>query len=119
MILLRIKERQNEMKDLLGDAYHDSDYVFTWDDGLLLRPDYVSGKFQEILKKNNLPHIRFHDLRHTTASILIENGADLKRVSEWLGHSDVGTTANIYAHLTFKTKWESLQILDRALAETK
>ncbi|MCR4863916.1 MAG: tyrosine-type recombinase/integrase [Bacteroidales bacterium] len=71
------------------------------------------------LKKNNLPHIRFHDLRHTTASILIENGADLKRVSEWLGHSDVGTTANIYAHLTFKTKWESLQILDRALAETK
>lgn len=114
-ILLKIKSRQDEMKKTLGAGYHDNGYVFIWDDGTFFRPDYITSKFQKVLKENGLPRIRFHDLRHTTASIMVENGADLKRVSEWFGHSNVGTTANIYAHLTFETKKESLQILGRAL----
>ena len=73
-MLLSIRERQEEMKELLGSSYVDSGYVFTWDDGRILNPDFVSRKFTQILKANGLPHIRYHDLRHTTASLLIAKG---------------------------------------------
>ena len=55
--------------------------------------------FNDLLKKHSLPHIRFHELRHSCASMLIAMGWSLKDVQEWLGHSDVKMTANIYAHL--------------------
>ncbi len=115
-LLLSLRAKQEEMKALQGSSYRDSGYVFTWEDGSLLRPDYVSEKFQTILKANNLPHIRFHDLRHTTASLLIQDGMDIKRVSEWLGHSDVGTTANIYAHLNFDSKIQTAEKMGALLA---
>ena len=73
-MLSSIRERQEEMKELLGSSYVDSGYVFTWDDGRILNPDFVSRKFTQILKANGLPHIRYHDLRHTTASLLIAKG---------------------------------------------
>ena len=55
--------------------------------------------FLKILKKNNLPHIRFHELRHSCASLLLNDGFALKDVQEWMGHSDIQTTANIYGHI--------------------
>ncbi|MEG2015730.1 MAG: site-specific integrase, partial [Oscillospiraceae bacterium] len=58
----------------------------------------------KLLKQNNLPHIRFHDLRHSCASLLIANGYSMKDIQEWLGHSDIQTTANVYAHLDVKRK---------------
>jgi integrase len=51
------------------------------------------------LKKKKLKIIRFHDLRHTCASILLKNGANMKEIQAWLGHSNYNTTANLYAHL--------------------
>ena len=62
---------------------------------------------QIILKKNNLKHIRYHDLRHSCASLLITNGVSLKEIQDWLGHSDYGTTANIYSHLEYSAKGNS------------
>lgn len=115
-MLLSIKERQQAMKDLMGDSYTDSGYVFTWEDGRFLHPEYVTRKFSKILKANDLPHIRYHDLRHTTASLLIASGYDLKRVSEWLGHSDIGTTANIYGHLSFATKKDTSSTMSGLLS---
>lgn len=115
-MLLSIKERQQRMKELMGDCYTDSEYVFTWEDGRILSPDYVTHKFSKILKAHNLPHIRYHDLRHTTASLLIAKGYDLKRVSEWLGHSDIGTTANIYGHLSFDNKKDTLSTMSGLLS---
>lgn len=103
-ILLRLQVEQKSNKKLFGSEYHDSDYVFTWQDGKPFAPDYVSRKFSKTLKQNNLPHIRYHDLRHTTASMLLAQGFQLKEVQEWLGHSDIGTTANIYGHLDFESK---------------
>jgi len=118
-MLLSIKEQQKEMKELIGDSYIDSGYVFTWENGKLLSPDYVSQKFQKILRANELPHIRYHDLRHTTASLLIAKGYDIKRVSEWLGHSDIGTTANIYGHLSFESKKDTLNTMSNLLSNNE
>lgn len=115
-MLLAIREKQRDMKEVIGDCYVDSGYVFTWEDGRLLNPDYVTRKFSQILKANDLPHIRYHDLRHTTASLLIDKGYDLKRVSEWLGHSDIGTTANIYGHLSFDNKKDTLNTMSGLLS---
>jgi len=118
-MFLSIRERQQEMKELMGDSYIESGYVFTWDDGRILNPDYVSRKFSQILKANGLPHIRYHDLRHTTASLLIAKGYDIKRVSEWLGHSDIGTTANIYGHLSFENKKGTLAAMSDLLSDNE
>ena len=65
-MLLSIRERQQSMKEIMGDCYTGSGYVFTWEDGRMLSPDYVSSKFSKILNAHGLPHIRFYDLRHTT-----------------------------------------------------
>ena len=75
--------------------------------GVLLKPDFLSRHLQIILKKNNLKHIRYHDLRYSCASLLIANGVSLKEIQDWLGHSDYGTTANIYSHLEYSAKVNS------------
>lgn len=93
------RSAQEENRRLFGKEYHASDYVFTWPDGRPYSPDYVTDKFSALLKKHGLPHIRFHELRHSCASLLLNNGFGLKDVQEWLGHSDIKMTANIYGHL--------------------
>lgn len=118
-MLLSIRERQQGMKKTMGNSYCDNGYVFTWEDGRRLNPDYVTRKFSQLLKLNGLPHIRYHDLRHTTASLLIAKGYDLKRVSEWLGHSDIGTTANIYGHLSFDSKKDTSATMSDLLSMTE
>lgn len=75
-----------------------SDYLFSWSDGRLFRPDYVTRAFKRHLKKCGLPDMRFHDLRHSTASILFDKGLSLEDVKSWLRHSDIETTSNIYLH---------------------
>lgn len=87
-ILLELYEKRNE----------NSPYVFTWEDGKVYRPDYITKAFKKHLKKCNIPEMRFHDLRHSTASILFDNGMDLEEVKNWLRHSDIETTSNIYLH---------------------
>lgn len=106
VLLKKIRLRQSENRLLSGECYHVSDYVFTWPDGRPFTPDYVSRKFSQVIAKGGLPHVRFHDLRHTTASLLISNGYSMKHVQEWLGHGDIGTTMNIYSHLDFAEKVE-------------
>ena len=73
--------------------------VFKWDDGHLYAPEYVSKQFAKLLKKYDLPPIRFHELRHSCASLLLNAGFTLKDVQEWMGHADIKMTADIYGHL--------------------
>lgn len=103
-LLLGIKATQERNRKLLGDGYHCSDYVLTWEDGRTISPDYISHAFRKLLKKHRLPLIRFHDLRHSCASILLSDGATLKDVQEWLGHADIQMTANVYGHLDMSRK---------------
>ena len=86
-------ELKNSQKHLNQDGY-----IFCWEDGKLFRPDYVTRGFQRVLNAHGLPGMRFHDLRHSTASILFEQGWQLEDVKNWLGHSDIETTSNIYLH---------------------
>ena len=60
--------------------------------------------------------IRFHDLRHSCASLLLSNGVPMKQIQEWLGHSDFSTTANIYAHLDYSSKLSSAQAMAASLS---
>lgn len=103
-LLLNLKAQQEKDKRFFGDTYHDCDSVFRWSDGRPFSPDYVSDKFPKLLKANEMPHIRFHELRHSAASNLLNMGFSLKDVQEWLGHSDIKTTANTYGHLDAKRK---------------
>ncbi|MBQ3524546.1 MAG: site-specific integrase [Clostridia bacterium] len=103
-MLLDIKRKENENRCLFGKEYINNDYIFKWNNGKPFSPDYITAKFSKLLKENNLPHIRFHDLRHTCASLLIDNNYQLKDIQEWLGHADIQTTANIYGHIDIERK---------------
>lgn len=98
----KCQEQQNRLA--FGREYQENNYIFKWADGHTYSPDYISHRFNDLLKKHNLPHIRFHELRHSCASMLIAMGWTLKDVQEWLGHSDIKMTANIYSHLDVARK---------------
>ena len=84
--------------------------------GGLITPHYITQRFPEILEKHKLRRIRFHDLRHSCASLLLSNGVPMKQIQEWLGHSDFSTTANIYAHLDYNSKIDSAQAMVQGLS---
>ena len=86
-------------------------------DGGRITPYAASHKFSEFLKRNSLPHIRLNDLRHSCASLLIAQGVDIKIIQEWLGHSSIATTGNIYGHLQFKQKISTGIVLENLLSE--
>lgn len=118
--LLETKKKQQAFKEAFGKTYINEfkDYVFVNPQGKLVRPDYVSEHFKILLNKLGLRHIRFHDLRHSCASLLLAKGIPMKAIQEWLGHSNFSTTANIYAHLDSNSKQLSAQVITSAF-ETK
>lgn len=105
-LLLRMKAQQEENRRLCGNMYcHKYEqYLYVDPMGELIKPDYITQHFPLVLKKHGLRKIRFHDLRHSCASLLYANGVSLKEIQEWLGHSDISTTSNIYTHLDFNSK---------------
>ena len=103
-IFLHQREKEKLGRKTYGELYEENDYIFKWDYGRMYNPDFITRKFSKLLKANDLPHIRFHDLRHSCASLLISKGFTLKDIQEWLGHADIETTANIYAHLDQERK---------------
>lgn len=98
--LLAQREWQKQNKKDYGQSYHDSDYIFTWPDGKLFRPDYITHGFRKALVDNGFPEMRFHDLRHSTASILYDKGWDMKDIQSWLRHSSIEVTSDIYTHIS-------------------
>ena len=98
-LLTAIKNKQEEQKLTLGEAYRDEGYIMAWENGEPYRPNYLSDLFKKIIDDNKLPPLRLHDLRHTFASIANELGTNLYDISKALGHSQVGTTSQIYTHM--------------------
>ncbi len=111
------KEQQGVYRKLFQGSYCTQylDFVCVNQLGELLRPSYVTDHFRELLEKYGLRHIRFHDLRHTFASLLINQDVPLINVSNFLGHSDLSTTANIYAHLDKASKQASAAVISDIL----
>jgi len=104
--LLEIKEEQERNRKLCGNSYNKSEsrYIYTDALGNRVKPDYLSAVFPLFMEKHGFKRMRFHDLRHSCASLLLANGVPLKHIQDWLGHSNFAITANTYAHLDFSAK---------------
>lgn len=115
---LQVKEAQELNKQVCGNCYnYEYDgFVFVDELGERIRANYLTSAFPKFLESHGLRRMRFHDLRHSCASLLLANGVPLKHIQEWLGHSDFTTTANIYAHLDYKSKITSAQAMETGLA---
>lgn len=115
--LKKHKNQINKNKLICGNTYHKEfeDYICVDFKGKLFRPEYITDHFQIILKNNGLRHIRFHDLRHSCASLLFSKDVPMKAIQEWLGHSTYSTTANFYAHLEDNYKSFSADVLSSSL----
>lgn len=98
-LLKEYKIKQAEEKDGVGSLWKGSDRLFTTWDGKPMHPDTISKWFPKFLARHNLPHIKFHALRHTSISMLIREGVHPKAISTRAGHSNISTTMDIYGHL--------------------
>lgn len=91
--------QQDQERNAWGEAYTETGRVFTYEDGRQMRPGYVSKLFELMVAKLNLPPMRFHDLRHLHASLMLASGQDLAIVSKSMGHSNSQITRDLYAHM--------------------
>lgn len=111
-VLLEQKLRQDRNRMILGAGYNQNDFVCTWDDGHPIAPDFITREFHKVITHSGLPHIRLHDLRHSVASILLNNGKSVTDVADWMGHSSPTTTFGYYAHASKASKKDISQALE-------
>ena len=98
MVLKGVLQQQEYNKSFFGNCYKNKDnYLFTDEEGNIIKPDRVTRRFKKLLEDNNLKVIRFHDLRHSCATLLLQKGITLGEIQIWLGHSTIKTT-EIYAN---------------------
>ena len=111
--LLMLKGQQETYRRLCGKSYNREylGYLCVDEIGNIIRPNYVSEQFPKLLEKNGL--------RHSCASLMVMNGVSMKQVQEWLGHSTFSITADIYAHLDYKSKQGSAGVIANLLGESK
>lgn len=116
--LLKEKAKQEEMQRMLRRTYNREyiEYVCVDPVGNLIKPQYVTEHFKVILYKNGLDKIRFHDLRHSCASLMLANNEEMKKIQAWLGHSTITITADTYAHLDMASKVTSAEKISDSLA---
>jgi len=98
-LLAAHREQQHGERIAWGAGWHETGHVFTYPDGRVLQPGYVTQKFRRDAQRAGLPSIRFHGLRHTSASLALAAGVPMKVVSDRLGHSTTTITADLYSHV--------------------
>lgn len=113
---IKIKQKRNKIR--CGECYQDSNYVFTTQIGTHIDVTNLSHAWDRILKKAELPHKKFHALRHTYATKLFENKVELKTASKLLGHSSIEMTADIYTHVIPKQKIDAVEKIDYLFQNT-
>lgn len=125
--LKKHKKIQNLNKLEYGPLYEKNifnkkeyNFIFTWKDGKYIHPNYYTLKFNRLIKKIGInKKVRFHDLRHTNATLLLQQGVDFKVIQTRLGHSDISTTLNIYSHVTTDMQKSATKKLSNLLTYTK
>ena len=110
------RARQREERLRVGAAWQEYGLVFTTRIGTPLSPDNVSHYFTALLKRAGLPARRFHDLRHTCASLLLAQGVHPRLVMETLGHSQISLTMNTYSHVMPSLRREVAEQMETILA---
>lgn len=109
------REKQNETKKIMGEVYQGNNLVSCYDDGHPYNPTTFSGLFAKALEKHKLQHIRFHDLRHTNATVILKHNIPAKVASERLGHATIGITLDLYSHVLKEMQEEAANKFDSAL----
>ncbi len=113
--LKKHKERQYKERETPGPGWADSGLVFTTPTGGPLDPANLTRRFRSLLDRAGHRRIRFHDLRHSTATLLLEPGVELVVIKELLGHAHIGVTASVYAHVRLRLQRDAIDTLSTAL----
>ncbi len=111
--------RQIETRLKAGELWNEHDYVFCTLVGTHLRPSHVVDEFKKLLKRADLPDIRFHDLRHSAATLLLSLGVRPKVVQELLGHTQISMTMDIYSHVLPSMQQDAVSKLNTLLMSRK
>ena len=120
-MLLEKRKMDKHYKKLGGKEYSTEFDGFVCVDpfGKLISPNTVTHDFHEVIKKHDMKMLRFHDLRHSCASLLLANDIPMKAIQEWLGHATFNITANLYSHLEYNAKVASAETIARVLGGDK
>ncbi|MDT3727655.1 site-specific integrase [Streptomyces sp. DSM 41972] len=108
-------EQQQRESGAAGSAWQHKGHVFTTAQGRPIDPTNLTRTFTTLLRKAGLRRIRFHDLRHSTATLLLEQGVELVVIKELLGHAHIGVTVTVYAHVRLRLQCDAIDLLGRAL----
>ncbi|MBW1596837.1 site-specific integrase [Streptomyces sp. JJ38] len=110
------QEQQQREREAAGTTWQDSGHVFATAQGRAIDPTNLTRAFTTLLRKAGLRRIRFHDLRHSTATLLLEQGVELVVIKELLGHAHIGVTATVYAHVRLRLQRQATNALGAALS---
>ena len=119
LMLRDYKNYQNMEIERLANLWKPSDRLFTTWDGEPMNPDSVTDWFGKFIKRNNLPHVTFHGLRHTNVSLLIADGVDVRTIASRVGHSNPTTTLNLYSHMLRKSDQMASDSLEKRILGKK
>lgn len=108
--------KQHLERTFAGDSWQENDLIFPCSKGTALDPRNLFRQFKLLLKRAKLPDIRFHDLRHTAATLMLRQGVSIKVVQERLGHSDASMTLNVYSHVTPGMQQQAAEKMDEITA---
>jgi integrase len=111
-LLKEHREKQELQKALAGERWKEHGMIFTTSIGTYIDQTKVSRAFKQILRDANLPDIRFHDLRHTSISILLDNGTPVNTVQSRAGHSKASVTTDIYGHAMARSQDQAAQMIE-------
>jgi integrase len=114
-LLTNHRSNQDARRAALRQRWHQTDLIVDRGDGAPLNPDTLTSTWRRFIRKHNLPHVRFHDLRHSHATLMLLEGIHPKIVSERLGHASVSFTLEVYTHLLPDMQTEAAEAIDRIL----
>jgi hypothetical protein len=112
LVIKRHRVRQLEHRLAVGEAFQDRGYVFANETGGHLHPNVLHRRYAALIARAGVPAIRFHDLRHTSATLLLAEGVHGKIVQERLGHANIATTLDLYSHVTVDMQRHGADQLD-------
>ena len=118
-LLKEYRLHQEKNRERLANLWKPSDRLFTTWDGEPMNPDTVTDWFGKFIKRNNLPHVTFHGLRHTNVSLLIADGVDVRTIASRVGHANPTTTLNLYSHMLRKSDQIAADSLEKRIMGNK